>query len=43
MKQAKIKGGVYAGRYWRDFYTKTAAKKIAHKWNRQQNKKIEED
>lgn len=34
MKIAKIKGGVYSGKYWRDFYTKKEAKKIAHKQTR---------
>ena len=31
MKQAKIKGGIYRGKYWTDFYTSQEAKKIAHK------------
>lgn len=43
MKQAKIKGGIYSGRYWRDFYSNQEAKKIAHKQNRQRNKNIKED
>lgn len=40
MKQAKIKGGVYCGRYWRDFYTTQEAKKIAHKQARKAWKNI---
>lgn len=38
MKINKIKGGIYSGRYWRDFYSPTMAKKIAHKQERQGGK-----
>lgn len=39
MKVAKIKGGIYRGIYWRDFYTTTYTKKVAHKQERQRAKK----
>ena len=38
MKTGHIKGGIYSGRYWRDFYSPTMAKKIAHKQERQKGK-----
>lgn len=31
MKQNKIKGGIYKGKYWRDFINPRDAKHIAHK------------
>lgn len=34
MKMARIKGGIYKGKYWRDFYSNPYAKKIAHKQER---------
>lgn len=38
MKQNKIKGGVYSGKYWQDFYSNKQAKKIAHKQERKRGK-----
>jgi hypothetical protein len=40
MKQNKIKGGVYCGKYWQDFYTNKQAKRIAHKQARKRNKTV---
>ena len=34
MKQNKIKGGIYSGIYWRDFYSSKFAKRYGHKQNR---------
>ena len=31
MKKNKIYGGIYKGKYWRDFADNNTAKKIAHK------------
>lgn len=33
MKRNKIKGGIYRG-WWNDFYTRTEAKRIAHRQER---------
>ena len=40
MKQNKIKGGIYCGRWWRDFYTNKEAKHFAHRQERRRWKKF---
>jgi hypothetical protein len=40
MKQNKIKGGIYSGRWWADFTSPKDAKRISHKQERARSKKI---
>jgi len=37
-KKNKIYGGIYKGKYWRDFYSAAEAKNFSHKENRRRNK-----
>lgn len=40
MKQNKIKGGIYRGRWWCEFYTNKEAKHFAHRQERRRWKKF---